>query len=88
MFSVTLLPSDYNSQLCSDLKSTLSQKLYDYFDASSVKFWESCEEQIIFIDETQKETNWGITINANNRVVIQEFLDHVKSPVKFEVLEA
>ncbi|MEZ9357061.1 hypothetical protein AB4143_12885 [Vibrio breoganii] len=87
MFSVTLLPRDYNSQLCSELKRTLSQKLHDYFDASSVKFWESNAEQIIFIKDA-KETPWGITINANNRVVIEEFLDNMESPVEFEVLEA
>ncbi|PML61747.1 hypothetical protein BCS98_02545 [Vibrio breoganii] len=88
MFSVTLLPSDYNSQLCSELKRTLSKKLYDYFDASSVKFWESSEEQIIFIDNSTKETQWGITINSDNRVVIEEFLDNMDSPVEFDVLEA
>ncbi|GEA50054.1 hypothetical protein VIN01S_08580 [Vibrio inusitatus NBRC 102082] len=88
MFSVTLLPSDYNSQLCSDLKRTLSQKLYAYFDTSCVKFWESNKDQIIFINDTAKESQWGITINANNRVVIEEFLDNMESSVEFDVLEA
>ncbi|WP_261817575.1 hypothetical protein [Vibrio gallicus] len=87
MFSVTLLPIDYSSHLCSNLKHTLIKKLHDYFDASNVKLWESNEEQIIFISDTQK-AQWGITINANNRVVIEEFLDNMDSPVEFEVLEA
>ncbi|GEM79585.1 hypothetical protein [Vibrio superstes] len=88
MFSVTLLPSDYKHQLCSELKHTLSQKLHDYFDASAIRFWEANEEQIIFTNATQNESTWGITINANNRVVLEEFLDNMDSSVPFEVLEA
>ncbi|CAM2830595.1 hypothetical protein VIRA109638_02365 [Vibrio rarus] len=87
MFSVTLMPSDYNSPLCPILKSTLSENLYDYFDASSVEFWETNEEQIIFIDKAKQETQWGITINADNRVVLEEFLANMESPVPLNVLK-
>ncbi|CAM3946332.1 hypothetical protein VINE108521_00070 [Vibrio neonatus] len=87
MFSVTLMPSDNNSQLCSNLKSTLSENIYDYFDASSVRFWESDEDQIIFVDKNIQEPKWGITINAENRVVLEEFLEHMESPVPLELHE-
>ncbi|GAD79125.1 hypothetical protein [Vibrio ezurae] len=88
MFSVTLMPSDNNSQLCSHLKSTLSENIYDYFDASSVQFWESDEEEIIFIDKKAQESKWGITINAENRVVLEEFLENMESPIPLELLES
>ncbi|MPW35608.1 hypothetical protein [Vibrio sp. B1Z05] len=88
MFSVTLMPSDNNSQLCSHLKNTLSENIYDYFDASSVQFWESDEDQIIFVDNKIQEPKWGITINAENRVVLEEFLENMESPVPLELLES
>ncbi|OBT13432.1 hypothetical protein A9264_07120 [Vibrio sp. UCD-FRSSP16_10] len=88
MFSVTLMPSDNNSRLCTNLRSTLSENIYDYFDESSVQFWESNEEQIIFINKANQEAQWGVTINADNRVVLEEFLNNIQSPVPLELLEA